>query len=435
MRFRQLMLTTIALAVASAVPARATAQGVVVPADSMLQSLVAEALARNPTVAQRQAAVRAATLRIRPAGALPDPMLSAGVMDLTLPSFAYRESDFTEVDVELMQEIPWPGTLGARTAVARAAEAGARAEVGATRREVTVAMAAAYYRLRYAAAALDAIERQERLLETAVQLSTTRYATGSAPQTDPLQAKLARDRLRTEQAVLRGEYVAALAAVNALRDRPSAQPVAVAPLDVLRLGGPLAALPPVDSLSARAVAAHPRIAARRAALEQARRAITVERLGARPDLTFTVRYGHRPTLSSGFDPPDFFSAFLGLRVPLWAGRKQHRLADAARADSAAAVAALRDVELALARDVAEVAARAQAARERLELLVEGVVPAARATVESAVRSYQVGRTEFLTLVLVEDALFRAEVEAAAVAAELYTHLVMLRELTAEEPQS
>ena len=403
--------------------------------DSVLARLTAEAIIADPSLAARRAMTRAAEARIRPAGALPDPMLTAGVMDLTLPEFAFRESEFTEVDVELSQEIPWPGTLGARTGVARAGEAGAQAGVGAARREVTVAMAAAYYRLRYAAAALEAIARQERLLETAVQLSTTRYATGSVPQTDPLQAKLARDRLRTEQAVLRGEYAAALALVNALRDRPSAEPVAVAPLAIVGPGSLSAALPPVDSLSARAVAAHPRIAARRAAVEQASQAIAVERLGARPDLTFTVRYGYRPTLTSGINSPDFFSAFLGLRVPLWAGRKQHRLADAARADSATAAAELRATELALAREVAEVAARAQAARERLALLVDGVVPAARATVESAARNYQVGRAEFLTLILVEDALFRAEVEAAAVAAELYTHLVMLRELTAEEPQS
>ena len=56
--------------------------------DSLLDALVQEALAQSPTVAQRQAAARAATLRIRPAGALPDPMLTAGVMDLVLPRFA-----------------------------------------------------------------------------------------------------------------------------------------------------------------------------------------------------------------------------------------------------------------------------------------------------------------------------------------------------------
>src|SRR5947208_962732 len=67
MQFRQLILAASALVMAGA--SRALGQGPSAPVagDSVLQSLVAEALARNPTVAQRQAAVRAATLRIRQA--------------------------------------------------------------------------------------------------------------------------------------------------------------------------------------------------------------------------------------------------------------------------------------------------------------------------------------------------------------------------------
>src|SRR5256885_15660760 len=50
------------------------------------------------------------------------------------------------------------------------------------------------------------------------------------------------------------------------------------------------------------------------------------------------------------------------------------------------------------------------------------------------RSYQVGRTEFLTLLSVEDARYRAELEAAAVAADYLAQLVMLRQLTAERSE-
>src|SRR3989440_4798229 len=202
-----------------------------VAGDSGLQSLVAEALARTPTVAQRQAAVRAATLRIRPAGSLPDPMLTVGVMDLVLPHFEFNQSDFTEADVELSQEIPWPGTLGARSGIMRAAAAGARAEEGTVRREVTTTMAVAYYRLGYAMAALETLRHQRELLDAAVQLSTTRYATGAAPQSDPLQAKLARDRLRSEGFALESERMAALAAVNAVRGRSPRDSVAVTPIE------------------------------------------------------------------------------------------------------------------------------------------------------------------------------------------------------------
>src|SRR5437773_8952630 len=230
MQVRQLILTASALVIAGAGPAHAQ-DSARVAGDSGLQSLVAEALARNPTVAQRQAAVRAATLRIRPAGSLPDPMLTVGVMDLVLPHFEFNQSDFTEADIELSQELPWPGTLGARSGVMRAAAAGATADEGAIRRDLTTAMAAAYYRLGYTVTALETLRRQRALLDAAVQLSTTRYATGAAPQSDPLQAKLARDRLRSEEFALESERVAALAAVNALRSRPPGESIPVTSTD------------------------------------------------------------------------------------------------------------------------------------------------------------------------------------------------------------
>jgi len=399
--------------------------------DSVLQSLITEALARNPTIAQRQAAVRAAAFRVRPAGSLPDPMLSLGVMDLQMPHFEFNTSDFTEVDVELSQEIPWPGSLGARSAVARAAANGARAEENVVRREVTVALAAAYYRLQYAVTALETIHRQRDLLEAAVQLTTTRYASGTAPQSDPLQAKLARDRLQLEEYALESERVAALAAVNPLRRRAPRDSLPIAAIDPAAVRRAATSVPPADSLVALAVATHPRLGVQRAAVDQATRTIQVERLGARPDFTFSARYGYRP-VALGFNFPDFFSAFVGVRLPIWAWRKQNRLADAARADSTSAAASLQDAELQLSREVAEAAAQVDALRQRLVLLVDGVLPNARGTVESVLRSYQVGRAEFLTLVSVEDARYRAELEAAQVAAEYQAQLVRLRQLTAEE---
>jgi len=431
MQFLQLMLTSLALAMVRAAPVRAQDSPALIAGDSVLQSLVADALARNPTVAQRQAAVRAATLRIRPAGTLPDPMLSLGVMDLQLPRFEFNRSDFTEVDAELSQEIPWPGTLGARSAVMRAAVAGARAEEGAIRRELTTAMAMAYYRLGYTVTALETLRHQRDLLEAAVQLSTTRYATGAAPQSDPLQAKLARDRLRSEEFALESERVAALAAVNALRNRAPGDTFTVTPIDPAAVRPRGTSEPPADSLVALALATHPRLAIGRAAVDAATRSIQVERLGARPDFTLTLRYGYRPR-AFNFNSPDFFSAFVGVRLPVWAWRKQNRLADAARADSTGAAAGLRDAELQLSREVTEAAARVQASQQRLALLVDGVLPNARGTVESVLRSYQVGRAEFLTLLSVEDARYRAELEAAQVAADYQAQLVMLRQLTAGE---
>src|SRR2546428_13377186 len=101
----------------------------------------------------------------------------------------------------------------------RAAAAGARAEEGTVRRDLTTAMAVAYYRLGYAVTALETLRHQRELLDAAVQLSTTRYATGAAPQNDPLQAKLAPHRLRSEEVAFESRPGAPPAAGNALPDR------------------------------------------------------------------------------------------------------------------------------------------------------------------------------------------------------------------------
>lgn len=117
----------------------------------------------------------------------------------------------------------------------------------------------------------------------------------------------------------------------------------------------------------------------------------MERLAARPDLALIVEYQYQGRVPiTNEDLPDFGSVFVGLRLPVWAWRKQNRLTDAARADSAAAAASLHETEVQLARDVAETAARAEAARRRLELLVDGVLPAARATVESVIGAIRWG---------------------------------------------
>jgi cobalt-zinc-cadmium efflux system outer membrane protein len=396
--------------------------------DTVLARLTAEAVAANAGLSADQARAHAATARIRAAGALPDPMLNTGVMDLTLPGFAFHESDFTEVDIELSQEFPWFGTLGART---RAASAEARmrgADVRTRQRDIVVRTAELYYRLRYLVGAQAILARQRSLLEAGVEISTTRYATGSVGQSDPLQARVARARLDTEAAALAAEEAGLRADVKALRNIRSTDSLPVQPIDAESVYVALersevhrmAEQHDTDSL----LVEHPRLESRRAAIEAAEATARVEALGARPDFTVGTRYGARPLGS------DFFSAFVGVRLPLWAGRKQHRLADAARDEAVAARSDLADETQALTAELTRVRSDAEAGRVRLQLLVTQVVPSAEMTAEAALRSYRVGQVDFLNVLAVDDALYRARLDAVQVAAEHLTHLVMLRQLLA-----
>lgn len=398
-------------------------------ADSLLARLTAEAIAANPSLAAHRAAARAAQLRVRPAGALPDPELQLGVIDLVLPSFAFRESDFTEVDVGLEQAFPWPGTLGARTRSATAQAQARSADEQGRQREVVMRTATLYYRLRYVAAALATLDRQRALLATGVEIATARYATGLVPQSDPLQARVARARLAGESAALRAEDATLRARLRALRNAGRPDSLAIEPISadsvhrMVRQASALHAAFPGDSAD---LSGNPRLVARRARLEEATQNVRAEQLGGRPDFTVAARYGGRPLGS------DFFSTMVGIRLPIWAGRKQHQLTDAARADAAAAQAQLQDERAALEAELAGTEADASAGADRLDLLVTEVIPAAEATVAAALRSYRAGQVDFLNVLAVQDALYRARLDAAAAAADHLTHLVMLDQLLARE---
>jgi outer membrane protein TolC len=90
-------------------------------------------LARNPTLAEMEAAVRAARARAEQSTALEDPMASATVAPLSLGGgapFGY--------EVRASQRIPYPGKLRLRGEAARQEADAAAAELEATRLELAI---------------------------------------------------------------------------------------------------------------------------------------------------------------------------------------------------------------------------------------------------------------------------------------------------------
>ena len=397
--------------------------------DSLFNRLTAEAVTSAPALLRSAALGLAASTRVPAAGALPDPRMNLGVMDLTLPRFGFRESDFTEIDVELSQQFPWPGALGSQTRAARAIAREATARTSTLRRAVVVRVAVLYYRLRYVVTAKQTLASQRSLLQSAVDISTARYGTGSVSQSDPLQARIALARLGTEEASLLAEESGLRADLRAVRGIRGLEQLPVAPIDAdsvqlisqdasgrlatqLAMGDPLAS--------------HPRLDARRAEIEAAEQTAKVAALAGRPDFEVVARYGARPLGS------DFFSAFVGVRVPLWAGRKQRLVARAASIDAEAAQRGLEEDRDALNAELARTLADADGGATRLTLLVESVLSITREAVDAALRGYRTGQTDFLSVLTAEDARYRAQLEAAQVAAEHLTHLVMLEQLLKPE---
>ncbi len=387
-----------------------------------LDSLIARALAVHPAIQAAEARLRAARLRVGPAGARPDPMLMAGVQNVPV-----RQPGFSDVMTMKMigigQTFPFPGKLSLQTRAADDEVVVARAALEAARLEVTAAVKEAYYELAFADQALEIVRRNQAVLANLITVSATRYSTGTGTQAEVFRARTEMANLDEAASVLEEQRRATLARLNAALDRPSETPVKrpVLPPQIVRaavadsaaqvhfasdgLGARAAESPllPLDSLQALAAAHSPMLHEHIARIAAQRERVALARKEYLPDIAVSLSYGQR----QGFT--DMLSAVVSIPIPLQKGRKQDADVAAAAAELAALEAQHHEMVNALDAEVAKQVSDLERARTALALSKRAILPQAQATLASSTAGYQVGRLDFAAVLDAQASVFNTEI--------------------------
>lgn len=395
-----------------------------------LREYVAQVLARNGALAAASSDLQATVERIAPAGALPDPILSFGMMSVPVPSFDFDEEAMTQLPIGLRQVFPFPGKQGARAAVARGDSAVAASGVEMTTNVLAAQAAAAFFELAYASTALEVWRHRVELADQALRTARTRYETGQVPQTDLLRAETRRARLAEEGHRFTAEVEAAAARADAFRGGPGdsirvpglARPDSVVLPAALRdtLGGR-------EQLAQILHTSNPLLRQAAAQVDRARASARVFAIAARPDFAIGLQTGIR---LGGREP--FLTAIVGVSVPLWAGRKQSPAARAAALEVRSGEQRYDDLRVRLEAALEARVARLTGLRERIEEVSERVLPLAEAASFSALRSYGVGVVELTAALETQDELFQVELDLARLLADYGAQRAALSALLGEE---
>ncbi|MFQ5703447.1 MAG: TolC family protein [Gemmatimonadales bacterium] len=394
------------------------------PRDALtVDSLVRVALLANPDLKAMEARASAFESRIAPAGAWDDPRFSVGVVNLPLPSLDFDGTPMTQgAKFTLQERVAFPGKLGLREAIAKAEHSTVAAEATDKRFEIITAVRAAYYDLYTVERSLEISRRHKALLDDFVRVANVRYRVGSGLQQDVLKANVERDRVTEKLLRQTAQREAAVARLNSLLDRPPGTPAEAPnlPERLVRLAfasddtatvkfaaavNQEPAIPSLASLIDSAIAQRPLLEAYRSAIDRQRLATDLARKSLWPDVTVSLGYAYR-----GAGLADFFSASIGLSLPVFAGRKQNRLIDAARAGELQSEAAYRNAVNLIASRLADLRARLIEERQQVTLYRDGILPQATAALQSTTSAYQVGSVDFLTLINSETTLYRYELD-------------------------
>ena len=382
------------------------------PAPLTAQVFTAAVLARNASLSAMRQALVAAVSDIRPAGALPDPMLSVSAAPRTFGS-----ATGTGEDIEVSQALPWWGTLEVRKEIAQADAEVARHDLAALRLRLAATARGVFADWVFVHRALAINAANQSVLAELRHIASVRYATGKASQADVLQAEVERTVLAQQQLEWRRKIAVVAARMNALLDRPPQSPI---PLPAA-LPAP-APLPPAATLLQRA-RNHPQLKALEAQERAARAKAALAGKQRYPQ--FQVSAGYNSMWS---DPAMRPMVGLSFTVPLDQGKYRAEI-DAARAQARRAEYDLENQRATLLADLSAAYASTHEAAKSLALYRDDLVPLSRDALDVALSEYGSGRGGFLEVLTAEQHQLDTELGLARAQSEYFDRWAELERLS------
>lgn len=391
-----------------------------------VESLIELTRQQNPELTAMRLEAEAASERIYPAGALPDPVLRTELRDITnkgtpdSPSLLPNQVGSTRYLV--MQPVPFWGKRDLKKEMAEAEASQANGRLAATWSELSAKVKAAYAQY-YLAAHSEKLTRE--LLDLVSGLEQTahaRYAVGLAQQQDVIRAQVEQTSMRGELVMLETEHHHAMARINALLRRapgaPLAEPQSLRPL-------PNPARLEFAALEERLRANSPQLF-----ILDAQVAAT----GKSRDLVFKNRY---PDFTLGVSPIQNRNRFnewelmLEFNIPLQqqTRRSQEREASAMLDAAKARREAAQNQVLA---DLAESLFALKAALRIESLNQKNLLPQAELTFESALAGYETGKIDFATLLDAQRQIRKAKLDTLKAQAEAQARLADIEKLLGED---
>lgn len=365
-----------------------------------LDELIAELERVNPELRMADYEVQAARARVRPAGALPDPTISYGQMNVgnIVPFSTLGEEGFSEIYVGFHQEFPFYGKRKLRESIATKGADAEQWSYQFTRLRVLSELKTAYYDLSYWHEVGETLVRDMRLLEKFSETAAALYRVGKGNQADVLRAQAELSRLQNRIEVADQRIGVARALINALLNRPVDSPLARP--EPLARSALRYSLPELLQFSEERF---PPLREQEQMIEGGEYGVQLAKKEKWPDFGFVFAYHNRGQLR------DYWTIGGTARIPLWYGRKQKYEIEEAEARLGSAQEKYESLRARARFDVKDHYLQATTSGRLLALYEKTIVPQDTLTLEATAASYQVGSIEFLSVVdgllkLVDDEL-------------------------------
>ena len=372
-----------------------------------LDSLVTEALRNNPELRAAAKETEAANQRVRPAGALEDPMLEAGLLNAPIQPFSLNREDMTMKMLGLSQKLPFPGKRALREQVAAKDAESVNYGLRETTNRIVREVKLAYFDLALTDETVRLLQNNRLILEQFLRIAEGRYAVGQAVQADVLKAQTQLGRMSEELLRMERERpVTEAELVRLLGRRGNALPITV---ELPRLRE---AAFDLEALRETALRERPQLLGLQSVIDRSAKTLELARKEAQPDFDLRFSYGQRERDVAGMPRQDMVSLTVAMNLPVWRRDKiEPRIAEAQALRGQALEMLQAQQNEVLARLRQQMAVTEQS-RKSVRLYETGILPQTRLAVEATLAAYRVSRVDLLSLLDSQMTLFGYEISRA-----------------------
>lgn len=355
-----------------------------------LADLLAEAERGNPQIQGARLGWQSAQQVPTQVSTLPDPQVVFQHVSVGSPRpFAgYTNSDFAYVGLGISQDLPYPGKLRLRGEIARKDADVTQQKYESVRKAILAAVKMDYFQLGYLAKRQTILEGDGQLLQQVEQAAEARYRNGMGNQQEVLQAQLERTKLLRETTTNQLELGKVQAEIKQLLNRPQSSP----DIETTELFESPAAYT-YDQLLAAANMNNPDITGAQKMVERQGLQVDLAKKDFYPD--FNLQYMWQRT-----DPTQFrayYMVTLGVRLPIYRGRRQQPELAQAEADQNRAKSEHQAQTQQVVFQLRQQFLGAEKSTELLKIYREGLIPQARAALQAGMAAYQSNRQDFQAL--------------------------------------
>jgi cobalt-zinc-cadmium efflux system outer membrane protein len=372
-------------------------------------SAVKVAIRNNPNLAEMRERYQALLEVPSQVGSLPDPMVNFNALNFPTDTYDRSQEPMTQLQVGISQAIPFPGKLSLKEAAAEYDALAAEHSVDEARLQLIKNVKSKWWQLFYLDRALETLENNKVLMRQFITVAKTKYETGKGLQQDVLLAQLELSKLMDQEVQLKAIRRNQSIQLNTLMNRPANEMISL-PDQISR------DIPDIideDALYQMAESLRPLLKQMDSQIEAAQSRLDLAKRDYYPDFNVNVVYGDR----TGDNPQpvggtrsDLVSAMIGVKVPLYAGRKQSKAVSQKNRELQGSRYALLDEKAIVMAAISSAVTDYQQAKEQFSLFGSGIVPQAQQTVQSMLAGYQVSEVDFLNLVRSQITLFNYELQ-------------------------